>query len=525
MFLLLLVLPEGTGWAGLGVGLQTLLVGLALEIGCEFLQKLWFGLTLFLKFLTKDGKKIQRWVYISICIVSPLLLLLLVVTALFSSVISAPLLPLFTLPVFLVSFPRTLRFWPSLTDYSSSYTRTRDSVYYQHDIPHFSRALLNVFSTGAARGVPGDLYLLRCQDRTLIASVLERGHRFFTLNFRGLEIEETSCHTIEASNIDDMFSGAYTPKSLGFWFNCHPLNTVRPVDSAVICTYSSSRISLTGVIDQPQSLERFSGNLLKCIVWVLHCYASDQHPADREGFNEGEGEVERGEHRGVNWRRRRNKIVPVTTVSEASSDPSPQREPPAETRGVGRERHSSWTSMESIEENTRDCGTPATNAMYGLIPADVPLSSTRSSRHQGTVNQLTDVEDDTVSPVEGLPFPPEWVDFPPLDQLDILLTSFPTEWLSFISSNQPPLLGGSTLSLLSLKRLCLMCYSITDVPQSSRRTAKTKPHHIYSGFCGEFPYSTNRDWLTQRNTLHQLILKAYRYRLISSNSNLSQCYF
>jgi hypothetical protein len=500
--LLLLALPENSNWwVELGVELQTLLVGLGLEIGHEFLQKLWFGLTLFLKFLTNDGEKIQRWVYIAISVGSPLLLLSLVLTALVSSLISAPLLPLFTLPVFLVSFPRTQRFWPSLTNYSSSYTSSRDSVYYQHDVSRLSRTLLNVLSTGSVRGQPGDFYLLRCQDRTIIASVLECGHRYFTINLRGLEIEETSCHTVEASKIDDMFLEAYTPKRLGFWFNCHPLSTMRPVDSAVICTYSSSRISLTGVIDQPRALERFSGNLLKCIVWVLHRYLGEQTP--REGSNEGarEGEVERREQR-VKWRKR-NKIVPVT--ESETSDSLPQRDPP-ETNRVGVEETGEihpWTSLESIG----DTGTARDplDAMYGLIPVDIPLST----RAQELVHQATARVDSTSR--EILPFPAEWLDFPlTVDQLDTQLTSFPTQWLSFITSNQLPFLG-DTLSLLSFKRLCLMCFSIADVPQSPRSTTKTKPHHIHSGFCGELPYSTNRNWLMQKRTLNQLILRAYRY--------------
>ena len=510
--LLLLALPENSNWwVELGVELQTLLVGLGLAIGHEFLQKLWCGLTLFLKFLTKDGKKIQRWVYIAISVGSPLLLLSLGLTALVSSLTSAPLLPLCTLPVFLVSFPRTQRFWPSLTNYSSSYTSSRDSVYYQHDVPLLSRTLLNVFSTGSVRGQPGDFYLLRCQDRTIIASILECGHRYFIINLRGLEIEETSCHTVEALKIDDMFSEAYTRKRLGFWFNCHPLSTMRPVDSAVICTYSSSRISLTGVIDQPRALERFSGNLLKCIVCVLHCYLGEQTP--REGLNEGtrDGEVERREQR-VKWRKR-NKIVPV--AESETGDSLPQRDPP-EINRVGTEETGeihSWTSLESVGDTgtARDQGN-SMDAMFGLIPVDIPLST----RAQELVHQAAAGVDSTSR--EILSYPAEWLDFPlTVDELGTQLTLFPTQWLSFISSNQLPFLG-DTPSLLSFKRLCLMCYSIADVPQSSQSTTKTKPHHIHSGFCGELPYSTNRNWLMQRPTLNQLILRAYRYK-----SALSVC--
>lgn len=479
----------------LGVELQTLLVGIGLEMCQNFFQSLWFGFKLFIKFLTKDGRKIQRWVYITIAVGSPLLFLCLMTASLVSSLVSAPLLPLFTLPLFLVSFPRPLRFWPSLTNYGSSYTSSRDSVYYQHDIPNLSQALLNAFSSGSLSGQPGDFYLLRHQDRTLIVSVLECGHRFLTINIRGLEIEETSCHTVEAAKIDDIFSEAYTPKCLGFWFNHHLLNTMKPVDSAVSRTYSSSRISLTGIIDQPQALQRFSANLLRCVVWVLHHYVSQQRGSG--GFMEGGigGELERGRNR-VKWRRG-NKVVPVTD-NEMTAPPLERGH--HESRRVDVEQREDTHSWSVNTAPTRNQGT----SMFGLIPVDIPLTTrTQDSVHQSTVRE------DSVPPYCSL-FPEEWLDFPlTLRQLDTLLSFFPTPWLKFISSSQPSLMR-DTLSLQTFKRLCLMCFSIADVPRSSRGTAKTRPHHIHSSFCGEFPYSRNRNWLTQQPVLHQLTLQAYR---------------
>ena len=513
--ILLLVLPEDTVWEGLGVGLQTLLVGLCLTVFSDLFCKLHFILTLYLTFVINDRKKTHSWLYVLITVGLPLLSPLLLVITLLSSIVSAPLIPLFTLPVFLVSYPRTLRFWPSLFNYGSSYNSCRDSVYYEHDTPGLSRALLEVFSNGSVHAEPGDYFLLRYQDRILIAAILERGHRFLTLNIRGLEMQETSCHTIEATRIDDIFSSAYnpkSPKSPSFWLNCQLLHTMQPVDSVVIHTYSTARSVLTGIIDQPHALRRFSGNLLKCIVWVLHQYIIID--ACRERGNVVEGGQER--HR-VKWRQR-NKVVPVVD-SESSSEPTQSvthKQPvlqntaePSTTVVLG-DDSPPWTSMESITEEphtARDYECPP-HTMSKLIPVDIPLHTNPvciSTTSTATVEAGT-------APSSSLqsPFPSEWLEFPLLDsQLESLLQSFPSDWLSFIcDGNTNEALTGDMLKVF--RKLCLTCFSIVDVPHCSLGADQTRPFHIHSSFCGEFPYSTDREWLMKNQALHRLVLRAYR---------------
>ena len=73
--------------------------------------------------------------------------LLLSVVAL-SALLSAPLLPLFTLPVFLVGFPRPQRSWPGPVGTACP---CPDSVYYQQ----MSRSLAGALRTGFAAGSLG----------------------------------------------------------------------------------------------------------------------------------------------------------------------------------------------------------------------------------------------------------------------------------------------------------------------------------------------------------------------------------
>ena len=525
--LLLLILPEsGNVWMDLGVGIQTLIVGLSLDVCGDLLLKLRFVFTISSTFIVNDRKKLPRWQYVLIVMGLLLLLPLSLVVILLSSIISAPLLVLFTLPVFLVSFPRTNRFWPSLFSYGSSYHNCNDSIYYQQDTLELSRVIHEVSLTGSASIQPGDLYLLRHQDRILIVSILECGHRFFSINIRGLEMHETSCHTIEAAKIDDMFSDVYNPhslRSLSFWFNTHLLNVMQPVDSAVIHTYSDARSVLTGIIDQPPALEKFSSNLLKCIVWMLYQYiVKEQMEEERdvEGVEEQNGCK-------VDWKRR-NKVDPqvhLESFQRASEQPNSQsahtalHNPPTNkaVTSEAKDDSLSWTSIESIEDTPTSgetLGPQHLDTMCGLIPIDVPLDTelsmdrVQSSSHW-TATGATLPSNFTPLQSHQLPLPSHWLNFPLLDrQIDALLPSFPSDWLSFLCDGRDGQLAGETLLF---KKLCLTCFSIVDVPHCSLGAVQTRPFHLHSGFNGEFPHSADRNWLTEKQDLYRLILKAYRY--------------
>ena len=45
----------------------------------------------------------------------------------------------------------------------------------------------------------GNHYLMRYQDRMVWVNVLERGAAYCTVSVKGLELQETSCHTAEAA--------------------------------------------------------------------------------------------------------------------------------------------------------------------------------------------------------------------------------------------------------------------------------------------------------------------------------------
>ena len=56
---------------------------------------------------------------------------------------------------------------------------------------------------------PGDVYLLRFQNRIAWIQVIESVLMYHRIVIKGLELQETSCHTEEATSIDTMFQLAF----------------------------------------------------------------------------------------------------------------------------------------------------------------------------------------------------------------------------------------------------------------------------------------------------------------------------
>ena len=276
MSILILALPADNAWISLGLPTQALIVGLLLQITRDFLLKANFILISIVTYIWI--RKHRANLALSVLIVggSIVFLPLLVAIILISSILSAPLLSLFTLPIFSSSFPRPQRFWPSLANYGSTYLKsTEETIYYQQAEPEIAKAVHRSLSRGAVPSEPGTQLLLRFDNRLALVSLLEMGEGFCTLNLRGLELQETSCHSEEATKVDDMVEALHNPRSRAqSALNINIFNTLSPVDSVVIATYSEARNVLTGIIDQSSSLHQFSSNLLHTLVWTFNRHIS-----------------------------------------------------------------------------------------------------------------------------------------------------------------------------------------------------------------------------------------------------------
>ena len=563
MAILYFAIPATTNnvWTTLGSGSQLLIIGIAIEILQDFLQKLWFAGTMFGSFIFIRKQRTYLPLTVIIIITTFIFLPILLTIIFISSILSAPLLPLFTLPVFLVSFPRAKRFWPSLINYASSYSKCEDSIYYQQSEFEISKALHRAVSSGAVSATPGTYLLLRFEDRLSVVTFLEHGYGHCALAIKCLELQETSCHSIEATRIDSIFGDAYNPGSKScpkFWFNTHFLNTLQPVDSEVIEVYSDAHNVLTGIIDQPSSLSRFPDNLMKCIVWVFYHHFSQAAANGQKNVKPHEAVIMSGAPTQINnadsgeaKERKNDGSKDAWTLETNSTSNEVPNYDKQESTNINRELDTfSWSESISSNDEAQNDGLNAASNIFsldaieslpGLIPQDRPLDK---PQHTATTN-IDDIGCSNCNgeilasevrlsaiPISGMSklqqvgdleaapgmieIPQRWTEGLPLSYSQIceLKMKFPTDWLEFLLKHDHEKCLAANLRE-KLVDLVIVCFALADVGTSSRisgrRAEETKPLDIFEGFCGRFPYSAHSDWLSGDQFLNALLLKTYRY--------------
>lgn len=530
--ILTLALPTDSNWISLGFPMQALIVGLVLDIVKDFRQKITFVLTSLIAFTLNRKKGTYLALHILIIAANIIFSPLLIGVVLISSILLAPLLSLFTLPVFLTSFPRPQRFWPSLVAYGSTYLKTtEETVYYQQAEPEIAKAVHRGLSHGAIPAQPGTQLLFRFDDRLAVVTILEVGWGFCTINTRGLELQETSCHSEEATRIDDIINALHSPQSCHqSLLNTNLLSTLLLVDSVVIQTYSEARNVLTGIIDQPNALHQFSNNLIKTLIWVFNEHiqstlvkcATPQEDLPVDDTINADGDSASAPHQ--------RHFSMVTRKEDRSKS--------LFTTYLGDDNFS-WSSITSLELpplKKVTAATPPENwsvTSPGLIPQDIPLENEGLPPVQQQVDTvlppITHRDDKSksqsshahkVAPElseEGHD-PETWL-HPPLSHLQIfrLMQHFPHDWVSYINGNVA--VDSETFELLST--VVLGCFSVLDVPVhailTQNATTPTYPLDIYKRFCGTIPHSPYLSWMKEQPIIWELALKSYRYYNTSLN--------
>ena len=216
-----------------------------------------------------------------------------------ASLLSAPLLPLFTFPLFLIGFPRTKRFWPDKTNFFSTQTlnsyahpyetetcptkthSNAETAFYTQLVPHLLPSLKQLINTGSlGAAIQSDtFYLTRFQDRIMWIQILESGSSYHIINIKGLELQETSCHTREAQSIDDAFDRAFENPAgaeannagcqLGLKLNPNLFSCMESLDLLVFDAYSDAKNSLIGVLDSPENINLMSQFFPKILHYFL----------------------------------------------------------------------------------------------------------------------------------------------------------------------------------------------------------------------------------------------------------------
>ncbi|XP_067098872.1 pecanex-like protein 4 isoform X1 [Osmerus mordax] len=539
------------GWDFLGTGVQLLLVGILSDRLVQFLAKLKFTLTVLVTSWTEKKQRRQSAGAL-LALNASLCPLLLSVVAL-SALLSAPLLPLFTLPIFLVGFPRPQRSWPGPVGTACP---CPDSVYYQQ----MSRSLAGALRTGFAAGSlgslsPGSHFLGRFQDRVVWIVILERGYGYLTVNIKGLELQETSCHTVEARRVDEVFEGAFErPERLGLTqgLNMHWGNALTPCAVLPVRVYSDARNVLSGIIDSHDNLRTLQDDFLKTLIWLLlrHCVqrgrqgftwgpeegagaggrrSQSSQPAQSTCTQPAEAVVVESNVSSLKFRRDSSSLTSFGDWSDEDDlfGPQPARRTVALVSTEAQLGHTVMqmgpslpgsVEMDSLFENM------ALSALQPLQPLGLGLGlpAVDKGRNPGGLS-------DGLGPTTHLSFscphselfslPSDWRTAPLLpSRLLGLRPLFPEDWFRFALGRFGLLLQGEASEDMTkalkedegLRELHAQV-ALSCLISLGAESSFTSPSYVYRLYCGDVPWTEGLDWLSSSKELYQLALKAFRF--------------
>lgn len=538
------------GWDILGTGVQLLLVGLLSDRLVQFLAKLKFTMTVLVTSWTE--KKQRRQSAGTLLALNASLCPLLLSVVVLSAMLSAPLLPLFTLPIFLVGFPRPQRSWPGPVGTACP---CPDSIYYQQMSRSLACALSNGFAMGSLGSLsPGSHFLGRFQDRVVWIVILERGYGYCTVNIKGLELQETSCHTVEARRVDEVFEGAFErPEHLGLTqgLNMHWGNALTPCAVLPVRVYSDARNVLSGIIDSHDNLRMLQDEFLKALTWLLlrHCVQRCKgFPWSTEEGAGGGGRKSQSSQlapstctqpaepvvveSNVSSLKFRRDSSSLTSFGDWSDEddlfgPQPARRTVALVSTEAQLGHMLMQTgpslpgsveMDSLFENM------ALSALQPLQPLGLGLGLPAVDKGRnpevltegpGTVPHLNF----SCPQSELFTLPSGWRTAPLLpSRLLQLRPLFPEDWFRFALGRFALAIQGEgaedmtkALKEDEVLRELHAQVALSCLISLGAESAFTSPSHVYRLYCGDVPWTEGLDWLSSSKELYQLALKAFRF--------------
>lgn len=510
-------------------GIRLLLVGIMRDRLIQFISKLQFAVTVLLASWTE---KKRRKSTTTLCILNIVFSPFVLVFIIFSTLLSSPLLPLFTLPLFLVGFPRPVQIWPGAVGTAACVCA--DTVYYDQMVPGLTTALQAAMAAGSlGLLLPGSHYLGRFQDRLIWIMILECGYTYCCINIKGLELQETSCHTAEAQRVDEVFQSAFEQEySRVCSINEHFGNVLTPYSVLPVKLYSDARNVLSGIIDSHDNLKEFKGDLIKVLVWILLQYCS-RRPHVQEV-------VHKTENKGQ-----------ASLIILPALNTSPQTQTPEDSDSLNSEILDDWSddnvfgdeptirkgkeekdqlkvvpgvnfpipgSVESQGIGEHSGGTVPENSLYKSVILGYPVVD---KGKQKDVAYIPLVEF-SCSHSHLLRLPEEWTSSClPNSKMREMSSLFPEEWYQFVLKQLECFHSeentSSVLEEIAKDRVLkdfyvhavMTCYfSLFGVDNMV-----PSPGHILRVYSGVLPWSLALDWLTEKPELFQLALKAFRYTL------------
>ncbi|KAI5771299.1 PCNX4 [Gulo gulo luscus] len=526
----LLISSTDVWWnRSLDTGIRLLLVGIMRDRLIQLISKLQFAVTVLLALWTE---KKRRKSTTTLCILNIVFSPFVLVFIIFSTILSSPLLPLFTLPLFLVGFPRPVQIWPGAVGTTACVCA--DTVYYEQMVPGLTTALQAAMAAGSlGLLLPGSHYLGRFQDRLIWIMILECGYTYCCINIKGLELQETSCHTAEAQRVDEVFQSAFEQEySRVCSINEHFGNVLTPYTVLPVKLYSDARNVLSGIIDSHDNLKEFKGDLIKVLVWILLQYCS-RRPHVQEV-------VHKTENKGQ-----------ASLIILPALNTSPQTQSPEDSDSLTSEILDDWSddnvfgdeptirkgkeekdqlkvvpgvnfpipgSVESQGVGEHSVGTVPENSLYKSVILGYPVVD---KGKQKDVAYIPLVEF-SCSHSHLLRLPEEWTSSClPNSKMREMSSLFPEEWYQFVlrqlecfhseenASNVLEEIAKDRVLKDFYVHAVMTCYfSLFGVDNMV-----PSPGHILRVYSGVLPWSLALDWLTEKPELFQLALKAFRYTL------------
>ncbi|XP_070606683.1 pecanex-like protein 4 isoform X3 [Erythrolamprus reginae] len=500
----------------------------------QFVSKLQFAVTVLLTSWT-EKKQRRKSTATLITLNIAFFPIVLAIIAL-SSLLSSPLLSLFSLPIFLIGFPRPVRSWPGAVGMMACIGP--DAVYYQQMVPSLRMALQSAFSTGRLGFCsPGSHYLCRFQDRLIWILVLERGYAYCCLNIKGLELQETSCHTAEAHRVDDIFAMAFEHQEHNKLFSLNPHfgNILTPCAALPVKLYSDARNTLSGIIDSPENRKQLKEDFIKVLLWMLiqYCYKKSKTPRHLEKMSKPQQEhssvgpseiLNKAVERPDSWKEEDE--LSMESTDEWTDDSNLFEDEPIKKTlktnfpvlqdGSPRPFYSLPGSVEIHTTDDEVLEVASVNKLYKTVILGLPVLD--AGKYGGNMDPSPIKFSNFYS--ELLSIPEEWRTAPlPAAKFHQMKQKFPVEWYHFLLGQLDLLhLKENPTNLLkdlfkdtALKDLyvqsALSCY----VAMFGLDDTIVSPGHIFRAYNGSLPWSVCLDWLIGKQELYQLTLKTFRY--------------
>ncbi|MEQ2180488.1 hypothetical protein GOODEAATRI_001715 [Goodea atripinnis] len=377
--------------------------------------------------------------------------------------------------------------------------------------------------------------------------ILERGYGYCTVNIKGLELQETSCHTVEARRVDEVFEAAFErPERLGFTqgFNLHWGNALTPCAALAVRVYSDARNVLSGIIDSHDNLRKLQEDFMKALIWLLLRYCVQRHQgllwSSEVGSGIGgmksqssqlaqttcnqlsEAVVVESNMSSLRFRQDSSSLTSFGDWSDEDDLFGPQsRRTVALVTAEAQPGHSALqigaslpgsVEMDSLFENM------ALSALQPLQPLGlgIGMPAVDKGRNPEVLRESPHLNFSCPeSEVFNLPL--GWRTAPLLpSRLLLLRPLFPEEWFRFSLGRFGLAVQGETSEDMTkalkedevLKELHVKI-ALSCLISVGAESAFTSPSYIYRLYCGDVPWTEGLDWLSSSKELYQLTLQAF----------------